>query len=75
MMADFDRACPGGGPGDGEPFDLPKGPFRQRGPFCCACEAMSLKLEAECELALLLLVGDLPRHYRSRKTNARSKRK
>lgn len=63
MMADFDRACPGGGPGDGVPFDLPKGLFRQRGPFCCACEAISSRLEAECELALLLSIGDLPRHY------------
>lgn len=63
MMADFERACPGGGPGEGEPFDLPKGLFRQRGPFCCACEAISCELEAECELALLLSIGDLPRHY------------
>ena len=55
MMADFDRACPGGGPGDGDPFDLPKGLFRQRGPFCCAWEAMSCDQRAKSEHALFVV--------------------
>jgi len=33
MIADFDRACPGGGPGEGEAFVLLNGVVRQRAPF------------------------------------------
>jgi len=33
MIADFDRACPGGGPGEGDTFVRPNGLFRQRAPF------------------------------------------
>ena len=39
MIADFERACPGGGPGEGLPLVLPKGLLRHRG-LCGTCDAM-----------------------------------
>lgn len=32
ITVDLDLACPGGGPGEGEPLALPNGLFRNRGP-------------------------------------------
>lgn len=51
MIADFDRACPGGGPGDGDALFLPKGLLRHRGP-AGACEVMVLLLFQACDLIL-----------------------
>lgn len=43
MTLDFDRAWPGGGPGDGvSSLPFPNGLFRHRGPFC-ACELMATR--------------------------------
>jgi hypothetical protein len=33
MMLDFDLACPGGGPGEGDAWSLPNGLLRHLGPF------------------------------------------
>ena len=34
ITEDLDRACPGGGPGDGDALFLPKGLLRHLGPGC-----------------------------------------
>jgi len=64
MTADFDRECPGGGPGEGVPLLLPNGLLRHLGPFG-ACDAILSGSKVASDPVLLLRQISIQAPYRA----------